>query len=166
MPHIVLHIQKGNAVVVHGVCKVAAQGVAVELWQSVTFELFGEKVFYVAKVKPAMRAGKQGIIIGLSAFMEVSTDGFVHSLVNHRHNVGAVSFGFPNDYHAIIGDVVEIQVPDFANTEAHVGHEGEHCFFAQGRQVLPYLFYLLVRGALLEGFVGAVGFDNAFDSFG
>ena len=63
-----------------------------ELWQPITFELLGKKVFDVTKVKPSVGTGKQSIILGLSTFMEVSTDSFVHTLMNHGHNVRSVAF--------------------------------------------------------------------------
>lgn len=114
-----------------------------------------------------MDAGKEGVGGGFFAFCgDVVGQGDFYALVYHGHDVGAVAFGFADDYSAVFGDVGQVEAMDFTNAQPHVGHEGEDGAVAVGGEVAPYEFYLFVRGAFLDGFIGGEGADDAVYAFG
>ena len=113
-----------------------------------------------------MDAGKEGVGGGFFAFCgDVVGQGDFYALVYHGHDVGAVAFGFADDYSAVFGDVGQVEAMDFTNAQPHVGHEGEDGAVAVGGEVAPYEFYLFVCGAFLDGFIGGEGTDDAVYSF-
>ena len=102
-----------------------------------------------------MDAGKEGVGGGFFAFCgDVVGQGDFYALVYYGHDVGAVAFGFADDYSAVFGDVGQVEAMDFTNAQPHVGHEGEDGAVAVGGEVAPYEFYLFVCGAFLDGFIG------------
>ena len=96
-----------------------------------------------------MDAGKEGVGGGFFAFCgDVVGQGDFYALVYHGHDVG------------------QVEAMDFTNAQPHVGHEGEDGAVAVGGEVAPYEFYLFVRGAFLDGFIGGEGADDAVYAFG